>query len=205
MIELPYMKLTLPDNWNCTTEKTETSCVSTQGHESKQTVVLINAKETTPAETMESFYQQLAKPKGVGTVKKVEYVQIGDTKWIQAHHSNSDLANYDTVYWMTRVQNIAILVTYSFLAKNASSLYPLAQSLPQSFQLNKAEIDRLSKVTQMAKAEGQPVVSTETPAPIAPEAKESLATKASKLIKSGYMIPLIVLCVILILVALFLR
>lgn len=203
VFDLPFMKFALPDHWNCRTEKAETLCSSSQAYETKQTAILINAKETTPAETIEIFYQQLAKPKGTGTVKDIKYVQIGDTKWIQAHHVNSELPNYDTIYWMTRENNIAILITYSFASKYSANFGPLAQSFPRSFQLNKAEIDRLSKLARMTQTQqAQPLIATETPT--APK-KQSMASKTSEWLKEHYMIPLIALCVILIAVALFLR
>lgn len=214
VIELPYMNFTLPNAWTCTTEKTETSCKSNQGTENKQAVILINAKETTPAETMESFYQQLSKPKGVGSVKKVAYVQVGQTKWIQAEHSNSELPNYNTIYWITRVQNIAVLVSYSYLAKYSNELMPLAIALPKSFSLNMAEISRLSQVAQMAQnqtAESTPSTANEAQQtsiaadPSQPQASLSLQEKVSNLFKSHYTWIFISLCVIIVLIALFLR
>ena len=213
VFELPYLKFSLPDSWNCQTQKTETTCQSNLGVENKQSVLLINAKETTPAETLESFHQQLSQPRGVGTVKKVEYIQVGDTKWVQAYHSNSELPNYETIYWITRVQSIAILVTYSFLSKYSKNLYPLGQKLPQSFQVNMAEVARLSKIAQMAQAQGQAVTApSDTPsetaiAPPEPQKQEpqSLGAKLSKLLKGPYGVMAVVLCVILIFIAFFLR
>lgn len=211
VIELPYMKFQMPDPWSCQTKKSETTCTSIQGNETKQSVVLINAKETTPAETLDSFYQQLSKPKGVGSIKKIEYVQIGDIKWIQAHHSNSELNNYDTYYWITRVENIAILVTYTYLAKFESTLAPLAQSLPKSFQLNLTEINRLSAAAKEAEriANMRP---GDTPPEYPPpqfhkqeEHKPSFSQQVSELLKSRYAIPVIMLCVIILIFALFLR
>lgn len=211
VIELPYLKFNLPDTWVCTTDKTETICKSPQGSENKQAVVLINAKETTPAETIESFHQQLSKPKGIGTVKNIQYIKIGDEKWIQAHHSDSELPNYDTIYWITRVQNIAVLVSYSFLSKYSNTLYPLAQNLPRTFKLNLPEIARLSQITNVVQAqapENQPTAVTDRPkeSTIAtPEQPKSLSQKVSNLLKSPYAIPIIVLCVIIGAFALFLR
>lgn len=202
VFELPFMKFNLPDHWQCRTEKAKTTCSSTIGYETKQTAILINAKETTPAETMESFYQQLSKPKGVGSVKEIKYVQIGNTKWVQAHQINSELPNYDTYYWMTRVQNIAVLITYSFATKYSANFAPLAASLAPTFQLNLAEIDRLSKLVQMAQTQDQLVATT--PPPQAAQS-ESMAIKANKLLKSNYTLPLIVLCIIIIVIALILR
>ena len=203
VFELSFMKFTLPDHWQCKTDKAETTCASTQNYETKQTAIIINAKETTPAETIESFYQQLSKPKGVGQVKDVKYVQIGDTKWVQAHHANSELANYDTFYWMTRVQNIAVLITYSFTSKYAANFAPLAQSMAPTFQLNKAEIDRLSKLVEVAETEANKQVKATEQPQAAPA--ESFAQKTNKVLKSNYTLPIIALCVILIVAALFLR
>ncbi len=203
VFELPFMKFSLPDHWQCKTEKAETICTSKQAYETKQTAIVINAKETTPVETIESFYQQLAKPKGMSTVKEIKYVQIGNTKWIEAHQVNSELPNYDTYYWLTRVQNIAVLITYSFATKYSANFEPLAKTLAPSFQLNLVEIDKLSKLAKMAQVQTpEPLVTTEVSPAVQPE---SFIAKASKVLKSNSTLLVISLCIILLIVALILR
>ena len=118
-----YISFEIQDNWKCKTEQSEWVCRSEDPQESKEAVIILTAKEAGIPDTFTAYTEHLGRPialnskNGTTTMSSVslpprEYV-VGDQKWLDAMHSNSEVKNYYTRYLATIKDKIAILVTFS--------------------------------------------------------------------------------------------
>jgi hypothetical protein len=138
-----YISFEIQDNWKCKTEQSEWVCRSEDPQESKEAVIILTAKEAGIPDTFVAYNEHLSKPillnlKTGGTMMSTitipprEYA-VGDQKWLDALHSNSEVQNYYTRYLATIKDKIAILVTFSahskFYAKHSAHFMKTIQSL----------------------------------------------------------------------------
>lgn len=138
-----YISFEIQDNWKCKTEQSEWVCRSEDPQESKEAVIILTAKEAGIPDTFTAYNEHLSKPiqlnlKTGGTMMSTitipprEY-SVGEQKWLDALHSNSEVQNYYTRYLATIKDKIAILVTFSahskFYSKHSAHFMKTIQSL----------------------------------------------------------------------------
>lgn len=138
-----YISFEIQDNWKCKTEQSEWVCRSEDPQESKEAVIILTAKEAGPGDTFPVYTEHLSKPIPLSlktggmvnstiTIPPKEYA-VGDQKWLDALHSNSEVQNYYTRYLATIKDKIAILVTFSahskYYAKHSTHFMKTIQSL----------------------------------------------------------------------------
>lgn len=138
-----YISFEIQDNWKCKTEQSEWVCRSEDPQESKEAVIILTAKESGPSDTFPVYIEHLSKPiplklkngstiMSTITIPPKEY-SVGDQKWLDALHSNSEVQNYYTRYLATIKDKIAILVTFSahskYYAKHSAHFMKTIQSL----------------------------------------------------------------------------
>jgi len=118
-----FISFEIPDRWKCLLEQTEWVCRSEDPKESKESIIILTAKEVGPTDTMvmyEAHLQNsilLRQPGGNALFskpyKKPEKVQIKGQLWIDGFHLESEVPNYFTRYLATIKNRIAVLVTFS--------------------------------------------------------------------------------------------
>ena len=124
-----YVQFELPSSWKCTAEGTEWVCSSQNKNDSKESIIVLTAKEAGPQDTFEIYEDYLKKPKGVqgptgkvvnSTVKHVQRRKINDQEWVDSLHLGSEIPGYYTRYLGTIKDKLAILVTLSAHQKSYS-------------------------------------------------------------------------------------
>lgn len=138
-----YISFEIQDNWKCKTEQSEWVCRSEDPQESKEAVIILTAKEAGIPDTFVAYNEHLSKPIQLNlktggsmmstiTIPPREY-SVGEQKWLDALHSNSEVQNYYTRYLATIKDKIAILVTFSahskFYSKHSAHFMKTVQSL----------------------------------------------------------------------------
>ncbi len=138
-----YISFEIQDNWKCKTEQSEWVCRSEDPQESKEAVIILTAKEAGIPDTFSAYTEHLSKPillnlKSGGTMMSTitipprEYT-VGDQKWLDALHANSEVQYYYTRYLATIKDKIAILVTFSahskYYTKHSAHFLKTMQSL----------------------------------------------------------------------------
>lgn len=118
-----FISFEIPDRWKCILEQTEWVCRSDDPKESKESIIILTAKEVGPTDTMvmyEGHLQNtiLLKQPGGNAIfskpyKRPEKVQIKGQMWIDGFHLESEVPNYFTRYLATIKDRIAVLVTFS--------------------------------------------------------------------------------------------
>lgn len=138
-----YISFEIQDNWRCKTEQSEWVCRSEDPQEAKEAVIILTAKESGPSDAFPVYTEHLSKPISLKlkngttimstiTIPPKEY-SVGDQKWLDALHANSEVQNYYTRYLATIKDKIAILVTFSahskHYAKHSAHFMKTIQSL----------------------------------------------------------------------------
>lgn len=118
-----FISFEIPDRWRCLLEQTEWVCRSDDPKESKESIIILTAKEIGPVDTMVMYEAHLQNPIPLklpgGQIlfsrpfKKPEKVQIRGLTWIDGFHLESEVPNYFTRYLATIKDRIAVLVTFS--------------------------------------------------------------------------------------------
>lgn len=138
-----YISFDIPERWNCNIEQTEWVCRSDDSKESRESIIILTAKEVGPTDTYALYEGHLIspivlkRPQGQASFskpfKKPEYVQINGHKWLDGFHLESEIPNYFTRYLITIKDNISVLVTFSAhkddYAKYSSDFAKTIQSL----------------------------------------------------------------------------
>lgn len=117
-----YVQFELPDQWNCKLEGTEYTCSSLNPVDSKESIIVLAAKEMGPQDTLVEYERFLKTPKdskllsGKGVKSEVKFVkprQILGHPWVDGMHLGSEIPGYYTRYAATVKGTLAILVTFS--------------------------------------------------------------------------------------------
>ncbi|MEK6773882.1 MAG: hypothetical protein AABY64_08070 [Bdellovibrionota bacterium] len=118
-----YISFEIPDRWKCILEQTEWVCRSDDPKESKESIIILTAKEVGPIDTMPMYESHLQNaialklPSGniifSKPYKKPQQVQIKSQLWLDGFHLESEVQNYFTRYLATIKDRIAVLVTFS--------------------------------------------------------------------------------------------
>ena len=140
-----YISFEIQDNWKCKIEQSEWVCRSEDPQESKEAVIILTAKEAGIPDTFTAYNEHLGRPIALNlktggtmmstiTIPPREYV-VGEQKWLDALHSNSEVQNYYTRYLATIKDKIAILVTFSAHSKFYSKHSPHFRKTVESLKV----------------------------------------------------------------------
>jgi len=137
-----YVQFELPASWECTLEGTEWVCGSQNKIDSKESIIILTAKEVGPQDTFASYETFLKTPKQVQSannkpalsqVKSVRQRKINDHPWVDALHLGSEIPGYYTRYLATVKDKLAILVTLSahqkYYTKYSNDYFKAVESL----------------------------------------------------------------------------
>ena len=137
-----YVQFDLPDQWNCSIERTEWICSSQNKVDSKESIIILTAKEVGPQDSFASYETYLRTPKQVqqlngkpipSQVKNVRIRKINDHQWVDSLHLGSEIPGYYTRYLATIKDKIAILVTLSahqkYYTKYSNDYFRAVESL----------------------------------------------------------------------------
>ena len=113
-----YLRFELPDGWTCRLEVTEFVCSPPlAAGEKASSIMIFTAKEEGPDDSFTEYRKHLeseGEKRGPGgVIKPPTIMRIGDTLWIDATISGSEIPNYYTRYLATVKNGIALLVTFS--------------------------------------------------------------------------------------------
>lgn len=117
-----YLSFEMPENWLCTTDRYQFVC-GNKITKSKDALIMLTAQETKPGETLEVVQSYLAKSK----TRKSEFtgntvhsrlvssrpITIGNQKWVESIHENSEMDGYTTRYLATVKNGFTIFFTFS--------------------------------------------------------------------------------------------
>ncbi len=137
-----YLSFEMPEAWKCQLEHTEWVCRSEIDKESKESIIILTAKEVGPTDSFESYMSHLSKPqnnvtKPTNTTSKVIYapkkILVNDHTWVDGLQLSSEVPNYFTRYLATIKDKVAVLVTFSahkdHYTKYSQDFFKAVQSL----------------------------------------------------------------------------
>ena len=137
-----YVQFELPTQWNCNLEGTEWVCSSQNRIDSKESIIILTAKEVGPQDSFAAYERYLKTPKQLQSlknrpvmsqVKSVRQRRINDHQWIDALHLGSEIPGYYTRYLATIKDKLAILVTLSahqkYYTKYSNDFFKAVESL----------------------------------------------------------------------------
>lgn len=137
-----YVQFELPDRWTCNIEGTEWICSSDNKIDSKESIIILTAKEVGPQDSFPIYENYLKTPKAVqlangktvmSQVKNVRNRKINDQPWVDSLHLSSEIPGYYTRYLATIKDKIAILVTLSahqkYYTKYSNDYFKAVESL----------------------------------------------------------------------------
>jgi hypothetical protein len=122
-----YIQFELPEQWNCTPEGTEWVCSSVNKIDSKESIIIMTAKEVGPQDTFLAYQNYLKMPKKIfnvagkpvmSQIKNVRLRKINDQQWVDSLHLGSEIPGYYTRYVATIKDKLAILVSLSAFANH---------------------------------------------------------------------------------------
>jgi LPXTG-motif cell wall-anchored protein len=117
-----YVQFELPEQWNCSPEGTEWVCSSINKVDSKESIIIMTAKEAGPQDTFAAYQNYLKLPKKLfsssgkpvmSQIKNVRLRKINDQQWVDSLHLGSEIPGYYTRYVATIKDKLAILVSLS--------------------------------------------------------------------------------------------
>lgn len=117
-----YVSFELPPNWSCKLEGSEWVCESDFAQKTKESIIILTAKEVGPTDSMPAYLAHLQTPRVIpgrgGTMNKSQVIHvkermIGNQLWIDSMHLGSEVGHYFTRYVATIKERIAILITFS--------------------------------------------------------------------------------------------
>jgi len=137
-----YVQFDLPPQWDCQMEGTEWVCSSKNKVDSKESIIILTAKEAGPQDTFSAYELFLKTPKVLkassgkdtkSVIKSVRQRKINDHPWVDALHLGSEIPGYYTRYLATVKDKLAILVTLSahqkFYTKYSNDYFKAVESL----------------------------------------------------------------------------
>ncbi len=137
-----YVQFELPGQWDCQLEGTEWVCASQNKSDSRESIIILTAKEVGPQDSFAAYESYLRAPKqvpnttgkpAVSVVKSIRQRKINDHPWVDALHMGSEIPGYYTRYLATIKDKLAILVTLSahqkYYTKYSSDYFKAVESL----------------------------------------------------------------------------
>ncbi len=137
-----YVQFELPANWDCQMEGTEWVCSSKNNIDSKESIIILTAKEAGPQDSFQAYETYLKAPKQIlgqagkaskSIIKSVRQRKINDVNWVDALHLSSEIPGYYTRYLATIKDKLAILVTLSahqkYFTKYSNDYFKAVESL----------------------------------------------------------------------------
>lgn len=120
-LDLSFLTLDIPDAWDCKQQKTVWTCMPSPARPSPL-ALMVFGKVAGPDLTLEKELDRLKRAKVIrdpqgdrlqSSPHSAQIVQIGQNRWVQALHSNSEAPDYYTYYQTTIHNNISILLSIS--------------------------------------------------------------------------------------------
>lgn len=136
-----YVSFDIPDDWQCSLEKTEYVCKPPAGPDGKYSmIVILTAKEVGPMDSPQLYIQHLQNDvgtkAGVKTVRAPTSTLIGQVIWLDAIYLNSEVKNYQTRYLARTEGNLGVLVTFSAHRSVAKQAQAISDQIAKSVQVN---------------------------------------------------------------------
>ena len=116
-----FFEFSLPENWFCEMEGSETVCVSNE--ESTQAIIIFAAKLRNQEDNLEDYYNYLSNIKTYKTpdevtitssVIKVTKRTIGKFNWVDGLHYQSEVPEFYTQYLATNTAQLGVLITFTY-------------------------------------------------------------------------------------------
>lgn len=117
-----YLSFELPANWQCKQEGAEWLCTNVFERKLKEAIIILTAKEQSPADSLIAYEAHLKgekllpDKKGKFIKSKVINVsrrKVGGQVWVDGMHLGSEVSSFYTRYVATVKNKLAILVTFS--------------------------------------------------------------------------------------------
>jgi hypothetical protein len=116
-----FFEFALPAGWACAVEGTETVC-RPAGPPPHDAIIIFAAKFRNASDNLAAYRAHVSEPKTgsdaagatfLSRVERVEEREIGDYRWVDALHFESEIRNYYTRYLATTTAQIGVLITFS--------------------------------------------------------------------------------------------
>jgi len=116
-----FFEFSLPDNWLCEMEGSETVCISSE--DNKQAIIIFAAKIRNQQDNLKDYYDHLSKVKTYETpdnvtinssVIHVSNRPIGKFNWVNGLHYQSELPGYYTQYLATNTAQLGVVITFTY-------------------------------------------------------------------------------------------
>lgn len=118
-----YLSFELPDTWECTLEQTEFVCSEAGQSTNRRSIIIFTAKEQGTQDSLDQYFDHLSTPMtlrdgtgkvlGTSTPELPKRVTVKGVEWVVGQHAGSEVRNYNTRYYATVHDGIAVLVTFS--------------------------------------------------------------------------------------------
>lgn len=118
-----YLSFELPDTWDCALEQTEFVCSEAGQTTNRRSIIIFTAKEQGSEDSLDQYFDHLRTPMilkdrtgkvlGTSTPDLPKRVPVNGIDWVIGQHAGSEVPNYNTRYYATVYDGIAVLVTFS--------------------------------------------------------------------------------------------
>lgn len=157
-LETSYLKLNVPNSWQCQKIETIWSCVD-PSQEVKEAFLVVTAKNIGPEDNLVTFQKSLSKTRviqnsdGKTIQSKVNFtkkVNFKGQSWIQALHQNSEILDYNTYYMSTVTDSLAITTSLSLYNKTQKKYADIVSKIFGSIQLKQYQQEQPSQANEVS-------------------------------------------------------
>ncbi|MFJ4452848.1 hypothetical protein ACIP1G_02990 [Pseudomonas sp. NPDC089392] len=132
--------ITLPRGWGCEMESSELVCTP-PGPQPYHAMLIATMKYRNPqTDTFAAYETHLKMPTSpsnepTSIVEQVKRSVINGRTWVEGTHLNSEVIGYRTHYMTTLTAQVAILITFSYYAKDLEAYQPVLEEVVRSVNI----------------------------------------------------------------------
>jgi hypothetical protein len=117
-----FLAFEMPDGFTCKKNVGTYICLDERGPKMKDEIIVVSFKRTGPQDTLEQYRAQMKQPRTIFDKNKMSIlsqvlsstdITANAIPWIEAKHLNSEIQDYYTAYWVTKVGGVGMLISYS--------------------------------------------------------------------------------------------
>jgi hypothetical protein len=117
-----FLAFEMPNGFSCKKSTGTYICMNEAGPKMKDEIIVVSFKRTGPQDALSQYAAQMRQPRTIrdknkmsslSQVLEVKDVSANAVPWVQAQHMNSEIEDYFTSYWVTKVGGVGMLISYS--------------------------------------------------------------------------------------------
>lgn len=118
----PFLGFEMPEGFTCKKNTGTYICLREDGPKMKDEVIVVSFKRAGPQDALPQYHAQMRQPRTIRDKNKVallsQVLSVNDitanaVPWVESQHLNSEIEDYYTAYWVTKVGGVGMLIAYS--------------------------------------------------------------------------------------------